>query len=394
MHLSPMLAAIERGDDDAVFELLDGVTADELASDDALTLLAAAAHAGRHEVVDWLVQWDVDATRPWADGADPVMWAAERGMYWVLLALLSRSRDPLSADSPHRRALRTAQDAIGSKADTRADPRPAHLAIITDLEAVLGIRRPPDELMARALVNADPHHDDWFASVHQLGFRADQETFDWARTVAENISSLSRRRFALSTLNFLGFGLDVHKDEEPPFTREAAEFLRPLLDTEQDPHALATVIDAFTGYCHREEVTAILVHADHADPYVRRSVAANLYITTAIGPAELPDVLAALMRLATDPVPETRTTALHKFTLSAVDTPELRAVMAAHLADSHFDARIEAAAGLALRGDERGLAALDAIRSGIKNHRSPGAGRLTDIRHMLKVRAETGDQCH
>lgn len=178
-----------------------------------------------------------------------------------------------------------------------------------------------------------------------------------------------------------------------PFACEAAEFLRPLLDSEQDPHALATVIAAFTSYSSTEAAPAILVHADHADhadPDVRRSVATHLFIDT----VEHQEVLAALMRLAADPVPETRATALYNFTSSTVDTPELRAVMAAHLTDPHFDARIEAAAGLALRGDERGLAVLDEIRSGIKSRHSPGAGRLADIRHMLGVRAESGDQGH
>ncbi|WP_441247446.1 hypothetical protein [Kitasatospora sp. McL0602] len=59
--------------------------------------------------------------------------------------------------------------------------------------------------------------------------------------------------------------------------------------------------------------------------------------------------------------------------------------MAAHLADPHFDARIEAAAGLALRGAERGLRVLDEISRGIKSHRSPGAGRLADVGHLRRV---------
>ncbi|MFD8694621.1 ankyrin repeat domain-containing protein [Kitasatospora purpeofusca] len=298
-HLPLLLAAVERGDDAAAFELLEEVTAGELAGEDAVTLLAAAAYAGRDEVVDWLVQSDVDVTRPWAGGVDPVTWAAEHGMYWILQALLSRSRDPLSADGPHRRALRAAQDAIGSRSDVTADQRPAHRAVLTDLEAVLGIRRSPDELLARALAHGDPWHDDWSASLFQLGVRADQETFDWARKAAEDTSSLGRRRFGLDTVNVLGFGLDVDKDDEPPFTREAAEFLRPLLDTEQDPHALA----AFTGYCHREEVPAILIHADHIAPNVRRSVATHLFVNPALGAAEQQEVLAALVRLAADPAP-------------------------------------------------------------------------------------------
>ncbi|MEV5505692.1 HEAT repeat domain-containing protein [Streptomyces orinoci] len=170
-----------------------------------------------------------------------------------------------------------------------------------------------------------------------------------------------------------------------PFTQEAAEFLRPLLNTEQDPHALRTVIAAFTSYCSAEEVRAILVHADHTDPGVRHCVASGLASYYRFVTADHPDVVATLLRLAEDPLPETRVTALYAFTRSPIDAPELRGVLAAHLADQHLDARIEAAAALALRDDERGLSALDEIRCGIKNHRSPGAGRLNDINHLLRA---------
>ncbi|GAA2750025.1 hypothetical protein [Kitasatospora cinereorecta] len=246
MDLPLLLAAVERGDDIAALELLSDATADELAGDDAVTLLAAAARAGRHEVVNWLVVWDVDVTRPWACGVDPVTWAAESGMYLVLRALLSRSRDPLSRDSPHRRALRAAQDAIASGAGGGTDPPPAHRAVITDLEAELGIHRSPDELMARALVHADPDHDDWFASVFHLGSRTDRATFDWALEAAQDAHCPDRRRFGLDTMNFLaiGFSLDIDQDDdaELPFRREAEEFLRPLLESEQDPRSLAIVL--------------------------------------------------------------------------------------------------------------------------------------------------------
>ncbi|WP_199881323.1 hypothetical protein [Streptomyces sp. CB03911] len=390
MHLSLLLAAVERGDDPAVFELLDDVTADELAGDDRVTLLAAAAHAGRSEVVDWLVVLGVDVTRPWAGGVDPVTWAAEGGKYWVLSALLPHSQDPLSPDSPHRRALRAARAAIGSEAGTRTGPPPAHRGIVTTLEDVLGIRRSPDELMARALVHADPRHDDWLAPLFLLGRRADQETFDWARKVAEDTSSPSRRYFGLDTVHSLGF--EVGYGSEMPFTREAVEFLRPLLDTERDPDVLATVIAAYTNYCLPEEAPAVLVHARHTHPAVRGSVALNLSIDAGTGPAEQQEVAAAFLRLAADPVPGTRASALYKFTLVPVDSPELRAVMAAHLADPHLDVRLEAAAGLALRGDERGLTVLDEIGHGIKHFRSHGTARLDMVRDMLRVRTASDDQ--
>ncbi|MEW1912798.1 hypothetical protein AB0442_30910 [Kitasatospora sp. NPDC085895] len=67
------------------------------------------------------------------------------------------------------------------------------------------------------MVHADPQHDDWSASLLQWGRRADQETFAWARKVAEDVSSSPvRRHFGLPAVGFLGFGLGVASDDEPP----------------------------------------------------------------------------------------------------------------------------------------------------------------------------------
>ncbi|WP_374772057.1 hypothetical protein OG756_01925 [Streptomyces sp. NBC_01310] len=391
MDLPLLLAAVERGDDDAALELLYDVTADDLAGDDGVALLASAARAGRQGVADHLVVWDVDVTRPWDGGVDPVTWAAENGRYWVLRALLSRSRDPLSSDSPHRRALRTAQEALASGVGAGNEPPPAHRAVITDLEAELGVHHSPDELMTRALVHADPDHDDWFASVFHLGLRTSRETFDWALEAAQDTSNLDRRRFGLDTMEYLSiaFSLDVEQEHETelPFAREAEDFLRPLLNSEQDPRTLAIVIAAFASYSSVDTVAVILAHADHADPRVRETVSAMLHTNT----AKHEEALAALTRLADDSTPTIRTNALSRLATSALDTPELRAVFAAHLADPYFDARLEAAAGLALRDDERGLTALNKIRSSVKNMNSPGWGRLSDIHHLLRVRAEAAE---
>lgn len=390
MDLSLLLAAVEREDDDAALELLYDATADDLAGDDAVTLLAAAAKAGRDRIVNHLVG-DVDVSRPWDGGVDPVTWAAENGRYHVLHALLlSRSTDPLDSDSPHRRALRTAQEALASGAGAGSEPPPAHRGVITDLEIALGVHHSPDELMARALVHADPDHDDWFASVFHLGLRIDQETFDWALEAAQDTSDRDRRRFGLDTINHLGIGLSCRVDVddiELPFAREAEEFLRPLLHSEQDPRTLSIVIAAFAEHCYSGTVPAVLPHADHPDPRVRRTVCTLLRTDS----THQPEAFAALIRLADDPVPVTRTNALSRLAASSTDTPALRTVLTAHLTDPHFDARLEAAIGLALRDDEHGHAALDEIRSGIKNRYSPGWSRLDDLHHLLRARTEAAE---
>ncbi|MGW4696283.1 hypothetical protein ACWEO1_28370 [Kitasatospora cineracea] len=391
MDLPLLLAAVERGDDDAALELLFGATAGELASNDAVVLLSAAAKAGRQRVVDHLVTWDVDVTRPWPGGIDPVAWAAENGRHLVLQALLSRSDDPLDRNRQRRHALRIAQDALASRGRAGNEPPTAHWAVITDLEAALGVRHSPDELMARALVHADPDHDDWFVSVFHLGTRTDQETFDWALTAAQDASGLDRRRFGIDTMRqlIIAFGLlPLPNDAALPFEREAEDFLRSLLRSEQDPRSLTLAISAFAFYNSAgDTVAAVMEHAYHADLGVRACVSTILHTDT----AQPQEALAALVHLAGDPLPVTRANALSKLVMVDADTPELRAVFTAHLTDPHFEARLEAAAGLALRGDERGHAALDEFYSGIKNMNSPGWGRLSTIDYLLRKRIETAE---
>ncbi|MFC8718961.1 hypothetical protein [Kitasatospora sp. NPDC057198] len=391
MDLPLLLAAVERGDDDAVLELLYDTTVGEQVGEDVVTLLAAAARAGRDRVVHGLVARGANTARPWAGGIDPVVWAAENGWYWVLQALLADGRqDRLSSDSPHRRALRAAREALAAGASAGDGPPPAHRAIITELETALGVRHPPDELAARALVHADPDHDDWFASAVALGDRIDRETFDWALAAAGDASDPDRRRFGLDTIKYLAIGFDVRPDDgdddaELPFEREAESFLRPLLDSEQDPCTLAIVIAAFSFHnTSGDTVAAVLPHARHADPRVRACVCQALRTSV----PEREAALAALVRLTDDPVPVTRENALSKLLKSKADTPEVRAAFAAHLTDPHFYARLEAAAGLALCGDERGLAALGEIRAGLKNPNSPGWGHFSTIDHLLRARAE------
>ncbi|WP_031071780.1 HEAT repeat domain-containing protein [Streptomyces sp. NRRL WC-3742] len=415
MNLPPLLTAIEQADEPAALDLLlDAVPDHDLEGEDGSTLLHAAAHAGLPELVWALVTHGADIARPWPDGTDPVTWAAERGAYEILYSLLAPS--PRSGADTYRRALAIAQAHLDAQAAQAAQAAtgpnpPAHLAIVTDLEARLGVHRTPDELLARALVHALPEHDDWFASVLQLTFRGGQETFDWARATASDPVSLDRRRFGLDVINTLSFGLDDddtaennennennesneddeadEADEEPPYTAEALAFLRPLLDPdhgEQDPHALRTAIAAFASYCRPDELPAVLPHAGHPAPAVRRSVA-MAFVTGATVPH--PEVLPTLTRLAADPDPEVRDAAAHALTRQPTDSPELREALAAALTDACPDARLEAAAALALRGDDRGPAVLEEIRSALTGPRSRTASRLDEIDRLLSARHPT-----
>lgn len=76
-----------------------------------------------------------------------------------------------------------------------------------------------------------------------------------------------------------------------------------------------------------------------------------------------PDVLATLIHLASDVDAHVRAGALLTMAGSGIDTPAVREVLTAHLTDDHRSARLNAAAGLALREDQRGLDVLRQVGS-------------------------------
>ncbi|MGY0459335.1 HEAT repeat domain-containing protein [Kitasatospora sp. cg17-2] len=423
MDLDALTRALADGDEAEFAHLLCFVPDDELAGPRGTELLETAARAGRAEAVEELVLLrGVDVSRPWTDGVDAVGWAAERGLVDVLRSLLSGTGKELVL---HRRALRAARAALA------ADPTgpEARRAVISMLEFDLGLFRSPDGLMARALVHADPDHPDWDEALLVLARRADRELVDWACARVLDAPSLAARRFALDALFYLGLGINFLDDGDegnggPDFTHAAVAFLRPLLDTEQDPYALKTVLYALREHCWRDhratlphlghvdatvrsaavnaaagallppttewdqELVAALLHrAEDQDPTVRR-VTAEVFVNALAHRDDVdPRILAAVLHLADDPAPDVRAAATHALYRSRQDTPALRAVLTRRLDDSGvvIDIRIQAAGALAARGDQRGRAVLDGISRGFTNHRSPGDGTMGDVRHMLRT---------
>ncbi|GAA2776159.1 sister chromatid cohesion protein PDS5 [Streptomyces showdoensis] len=426
MDRTALTRALTDGDEAEFAQLLDHVSDEELAGPEGIALLEAAARAGRAEAVRELVGLrGVDASRPWSGGVDPVGWAAGRGHVEVLRCLLSGTDAGLLL---RRRALRVAEAALA------ADPAgpEARRAVISMVEFDLGIVTSPDELMARALVHADPGHADWEESLLVIARRGGRALLDWAGARAQDAPSLAGRRFALDALLNLGFGLDVSDDEdedsERAFSEAAVAFLRPLLGTERDTYALKTVLHALSMHgwhdhlaalpylahadaavrraavhaaagalvrpvaeLDRDLVTALLRRAADPDPEVRRTATCAFVGSLAHRDDVEPRILTAVLHLAGDPEPAVRTTAIHALYRSRVDTPALRGVLADRLDDAEvgIDVRIQAAGALAARGDGRGRAVLDEISQGLTGHRSPGHGTMGDVHHMLRTYAES-----
>ncbi|GGV49538.1 hypothetical protein GCM10010495_79170 [Kitasatospora herbaricolor] len=429
MDSNTLIAALAEGDDAEFARLLDRVPDEELVGPEGTALLEAAARARRAEAVWELVNLrGVDAARPWTGGVDPVGWAAEHGLVDVLHSLLDGTGKSLVL---HRRALRVAKAALA------ADPcgPQAHRGVVSMLEFDLGLFCEPAELVARALVHADPDHADWNESLLVIARRADRELLAWACARVLDAPSLAARRFALDALLHLGIGSNFldgsdGEDDGTEFADAAVTFLEPLLDTEQDPYALKTVLhglDMHNWHNHRAALphlehpdatvrsaaviatagalahpapeldqdlaAALLRRAADLDPEVRRVTASAF--TGALAHRSAADVdpriLAAVLRLADDPAAAVRAAATYALYRSGLDTPALRAALTGRLDDAEvdIDVRIQAAGALAVRGDLRGRGVLDEISRGLTGHRSPGHGMMGDVQHMLRIYASS-----
>ncbi|MFI7602297.1 HEAT repeat domain-containing protein [Actinoplanes sp. NPDC049681] len=191
-------------------------------------------------------------------------------------------------------------------------------------------------------------------------------TLRWA---ADRLSdpSVRMRQFASELVLMMSFS----RSAPDPMMAEA---LRPRLGAEDDPIALGQVISAFAEFTTPwdsdgpVDMSDVVPHARHRDPGIRRRVAGEL--DRAIGsssrysadppvaPDVADDVVAALLDLAEDPDATVRAAALRTLGDSEIGLPQVHEALAAHVDDDHRDARFQAAAGLALRGDPAALAAL------------------------------------
>ena len=393
------LAAARNGDRETVLDLLRALPAVVVAGDEGSALLRAAAHGRQPEMVRLLIEAGADPGRPWQGESDPVFWAADFGAYEILQALLSGSREPFRQDSPQHRALAAARPwleldperelrrrlgvgrhgevfvehelvggvdfqptAILLRVTTPdgqcAEVELSHRAIVTFLERAVGLRPTRAELVERALHHAEPGSCDWAESLDAMTARLDLgPTYAWAAK-AITAESVDLRRFAADVLHAMSF-------EQRPFRAKAVELLRGRLRTEADPVALDSAIGAFAAYSSDDaNLSEIVRHARHPVAAVRLRVA----LLGSVGHPHRggrfhppPEVPVALVELTTDPEGLIRAGALFTLAEGGVDGPEVRRAMAARLDDDNDEARLQAAAGLALLGDPRGLAAFHEI---------------------------------
>jgi HEAT repeat protein len=186
----------------------------------------------------------------------------------------------------------------------------------------------------------------WRRVVHvqQEGTR---EVFDLAAT-ALGSRNPKRRQLGANVLGELGY-----RESVPPFKDESASVLRALLKRERNPLVLAAVVMALARLRVRSAIPLLVPLAKHRTQEVRRALAAELPWCTWDSGEERPDrrVTATLIGLSRDPVAVVRDWACFSLASSADDSPDIRAALWVRVRDRHYDTRIEALRGLALRRD-------------------------------------------
>lgn len=155
---------------------------------------------------------------------------------------------------------------------------------------------------------------------------------------------------------------------EGAIARARARRLTTWLAREEDPRALAEMLAAFVDLREEldpAEVCALaLPFASHASAEVRH---VSVVVLSGIDRDEAIDALVRASRDDDAPVRDAACFGLGHLLGSPtapggiVDTPPIREALAARLADDDVEAREEAATGLALRGDPRGIAAVEAL---------------------------------
>lgn len=199
------------------------------------------------------------------------------------------------------------------------------------------------ELVRRALDATDDHAAD---AINVLHFRATREVLDAVTPLCR--STVARERsVAAWVLGELGL-------PERAFPGECHALLADMIRRERDLAVLYDLGVACGHLLHPDAVPLLVELAEHADPHVR--LGATLGLLT----REDPRSVAAMIRLSQD---EQSATVRDFATFGLgqqidLDTPAIRAALAARLDDADGPTRGEAMVGLARRRDERVVPAL------------------------------------
>lgn len=208
-----------------------------------------------------------------------------------------------------------------------------------------------NDLISLALTQ-DPDEEAYWDTVWALRKRVNRETVDAAHELCSG-ASWQERALGANILAQLGAGTaDVL-----PFLEDSLPLLISMLnDPANEIPELRDTLICSLGHQHDvRAVESIVRYKAHPDVDTRYNVA------VALGGRDDDVSVAALIELSADPDDNVRDWATFGFgTQCDNDTPAIRQALLARLNDPHYDTRCEAIKGLAKRGDERALEAIQA----------------------------------
>ncbi|MDQ0581552.1 HEAT repeat domain-containing protein [Streptomyces rishiriensis] len=391
-----LVAAVRRGDVEAVRSLLDGVD-DANACDpaDGVPLLCVAVAAYDEPVAEALIGAGADPLLPLTGvpGGDPglpggdtaLTRAVDGGCSWMTGALLpelvrpdadaradllARARYWAGADPETELRRRTGATGPVERGRVRNESWSSrydrytlggqtvwdgHAGVLTRLEERFRIRTPFDELLARAFTRPDRDHGVWSDVVVLLAARLDAGSWAAAEALRDHPDRL-HRLFAADVLRCLviGFG-EFRMQPSDVVHKPASEVFLAWAREERDPEVLALVLSGLSeggeAADRAAECEAVgLSYAGHPDPRVREEVPDLLRY----GPTPVPpERLATVYALARDPDPAVRVRAAAWLGRCRAEAPGITDVLAGLGDDELRETRVHAAWGLALRGDPR-----------------------------------------
>ncbi|TXS29222.1 hypothetical protein EAO71_10955 [Streptomyces sp. ms191] len=454
----PLCGAACGGHGEVVRALLGAGARPDQEESYGFTAMDWAVRLGHAETVRILLEHGADPQRPGPDGLVPLVAAARRGSTPSVRALLEYGAGPLpdalaearrwvgvDIAAELRRGLLDGAEGDGTYecvvrrvpedggvtvvvellredgAPGRGNERQTgHAAIVTLLEAELGVRAPHEELAARALRCGDRDQDDWREAVAALARYPDEETF---RTAAAWCAGDEPLRRALGA-QVLGAALSTGPDHRAhgrgrpdpagprrhspgaggDLTAEGVAILRRLAaDTRRggvspvaadadpgrpgaDREPALAVVAALGAVGDASALPELLPFASHPDGEVRRALGCAL---TGLVPAGRPEAVDTLVRLSRDHDAGVRDWATLALAELPEDTPLLREVLAARLQDTDPDTVAEAARGLAMRQDPRATEVLASILADGDPEGSARDTALAALEHIGNERVRT-----
>ncbi|MGQ4487419.1 HEAT repeat domain-containing protein [Streptomyces sp. SAS_281] len=370
-----LVAEVRAGRAHLVREALWAGADPETTDADGVPVLCVAVAAFDGHVADALLDAGADPLRPLPDGSTPLLRAVISGNAGLAAALLGQAADRLTEGgraellaragrwrgTGAEAGLRLATGATGPVVRRRiADDfgvtaydmltldgmsvYDGHCAVLTRLEAMCGVHRPFDVLLARALARADGDHADWTEVVAVLAERCCTEAWDRVPAL-RSASDPLWRLFAADLVRQL-LALDAESAE-----RRAADVLVPWAAAETDPAALASVLSGLTYVDDPAAEGVGLAHRAHPGPRVRMVVPSLLQRTRdAYTHPEAWNVLTALAR---DPEARVRAAVCELLYEFEGCGPAGADILAGFLGEDDQLVRIKAVSGLALADDSR-----------------------------------------